>query len=135
MPDTYAGTSTLIKVRYTPLTGMINGSIIGSINAIPDMEDIQMIRGGGTKKISVTLPVDLVEQVRVHVKVGEFSSFCAAALRNHLAHYRQREGLTHSFGIWKDKNHPDLTSSHDVTNYVGKLRKTDSARLSRLLNK
>lgn len=94
-----------------------------------------MIKGGGTRKVSVTLPEDLIEKVRVHVKVGEFSSFCAAALSNHLAHYRQNEGLIHSFGVWKDKNHPDLTSSHDVTDYVRKLRKVDSARLSKLLDK
>lgn len=94
-----------------------------------------MIKGGGTRKVSVTLPDELVEQVRVHIKVGEFSSFCAAALRNHLAHYRQREGLSHSFGIWKDADHPDLTSSRDATNYVRKLRKSDANRLSRMQNK
>jgi hypothetical protein len=94
-----------------------------------------MIKEGGTRKISITLPDELVEQVRVHVKVGEFSSFCATALRNHLAHYRQHEGLAHSFGIWKDADHPDLTSPADATNYVRKLRKTDAKRLSRMLNK
>ncbi len=94
-----------------------------------------MIKAGGTKKVSVTLPDDLVEQVRVHVKVGEFSSFCAVALRNHLAHYRQRTNLAHSFGIWKDENHPDLSSSKEVSGYVRKLRKADAERQSRLLNK
>ena len=93
------------------------------------------MKAGGTKKVSVTLPDDLVEQVRVHIKFGEFSSFCAVALRNHLAHYRQREGLTRSFGIWKDENHPDLSSSKDASGYVRKIRKTDTERLSRLLNK
>jgi hypothetical protein len=114
---------------------MISGSIIGSINAVPEMEDIKMIRAGGTRKVSVTLPDDLVEQVRVHVKAGEFSSFCAVALRNHLAHYRQRHGLTHSFGIWKDEDHPDLSSSKDASGYVRKLRKSDGKRLARLLDK
>jgi hypothetical protein len=99
------------------------------------MEDIQMIKTGGTRKVSVTLPDDLVEQVRVHVKVGEFSSFCAVALRNHLAHYRQRDGLPHSFGIWTDENHPDLSSSKDTSGYVRKLRKTGAERLARLLEK
>ena len=114
---------------------MIDGSIIGSIYILPDLEDIQMIKVGGTRKVSVTLPDDLVEQVRVHIKAGEFSSFCAVALRNHLAHYRQREGLTSSFGIWKDENHPYLSSPKDVSGYVRKIRKTDTERLSRLLNK
>jgi hypothetical protein len=99
------------------------------------MEDIQMIKSGGTRKVSVTLPDDLVEQVRVHVKVGEFSSFCAVALRNHLSHYRQRDGLPRSFGIWTDENHPDLSSPEDASGYVRDLRKTGSKRLSRLLGK
>jgi len=90
---------------------------------------------GGTRKVSVTLPDDLVEQVRVHVKVGEFSSFCAIALRNHLAHYRQRDGLLRSFGVWTDDNHPDLSSPKDASGYVSKLRKTGTERLSRLLEK
>jgi len=94
-----------------------------------------MIKGGGTRKISVTLPGELVEQVRVHVKVGEFSSFCAAALRNHLAYSQQRKGLNSSFGIWKGVDHPDLASSRDVTRYVRKLRKQDADRLSRLVDK
>jgi len=114
---------------------MTDGSIIGSISTVPDVEDINLIKAGGTKKVSVTLPDDLVEQVRVHVKAGEFSSFCAVALRNHLAHYRQRDGLAHSFGIWTDENHPDLSSHKDASSYVRKLRKTDTERLSRLLKK
>ena len=91
-----------------------------------------MIKAGGTKKVSITLPDDLIEQVRVHIKSGEFSSFCAIALRNHLAHYKQHDVLTHSFGIWKDENHPDLSSSKDVSGYVRDLRKTAANRLSRL---
>jgi len=94
-----------------------------------------MIKAGGTKKVSITLPDDLVEQVRVHVKVGEFSSFCAVALRNHLAHYRQSDGLPRSFGIWTDKNHPDLSFPEDASGYVRNLRKTGSKRLSRLMEK
>jgi hypothetical protein len=99
------------------------------------MEDIQMIKAGGTKKVSITLPDDLIEQVRVHVKSGEFSSFCAVALRNHLAHSRQHNTLVYSFGIWKDENHPELSSSKDVSQYVRDLRKASTERLSRLQNK
>ncbi|MBN1376522.1 MAG: hypothetical protein JXA01_10260 [Dehalococcoidia bacterium] len=94
-----------------------------------------MTKAGGTKKVSVTLPDDLIEQVRVYVKSGEFSSFCAIALRNHLAHYRQHNALEHSFGIWKDENHPELLSSKDVSGYVSNLRKASTKRLSRLHNK
>jgi Arc/MetJ-type ribon-helix-helix transcriptional regulator len=91
-----------------------------------------MIKEGGTRKVSITLPDDLIEQVHVYVKSGEFSSFCAIALRNHLAHYRQRNALANSFGIWKDENHPDLSSSKEVSGYVRNLRKTGTDRLSRL---
>jgi hypothetical protein len=99
------------------------------------VEDIQMNKTGGTKKVSITLPDDLIEQVRAHVRNGEFSSFCAIALSNHLAHYRQRTNLTHSYGIWQDENHPDLSSPKAVSGYVKKLRKADAERQSRLLGK
>ncbi len=94
-----------------------------------------MIKTRGTKKVSITLPDELIEQVRAHVRAGEFSAFCAVALRNHLAHYRQRANLAQSYGIWKDQAHPDLSSSEQVSNYVRKLRKADTKRQSRLLNK
>ncbi len=94
-----------------------------------------MNRTGGTKKVSITLPYDLIEQVRAHVRNGEFSSFCAIALSNHLAHYKQHTNLMHSYGIWKDEDHPDLSSSKAVSSYVRKLRKADAGRQSRLLGK
>ena len=94
-----------------------------------------MNKTGGTKKVSITLPDDLIEQVRAHVRNGEFSSFCAIALSNHLAHYRQRASLVHSYGIWKDEDHPDLLSSQAVSGYVRSLRKADAERQSRLLRK
>ncbi len=94
-----------------------------------------MIKGGRTKKVSVTLPADLIAEVRAHVDTGEFSSFCADALRNYLAYYRQSGALKKGFGIWKDENHPELVTSRDVTRYVRKLRKQDGDRLSRLVSK
>ncbi|MBN1691086.1 MAG: hypothetical protein JW901_08695 [Dehalococcoidia bacterium] len=94
-----------------------------------------MMKTGGTKKVSITLPDDLIEQVRVHIRDGEFSSFCATALRNHLAHYRQLANLAHSFGVWKDENHPDLSSPKEVSGYVRKLRKADNKRQSKLSKK
>lgn len=99
------------------------------------MEDVQMNKMGSTKKVSITLPDDLIEQVRVHVRNGEFSSFCAIALRNHLAHYRQRTNLTHSYGAWQDEGHADLSSPKAVSNYVRGLRKADAGRQSRILGK
>lgn len=94
-----------------------------------------MNKTGGTKKVSITLPDDLIEQVRAHVRNGEFSSFCAIALSNHLAHYRQLTNLTHSYGIWKDEDHPGLSSPKAVSGYVRKLRKADAGRQSRIRGK
>lgn len=94
-----------------------------------------MLKAGGTRKVSVTLPDDLIELVRVHVRSGEFSSFCAAALRNHLAHHRQQVTLARSFGIWKDGDHADLSSSEDASSYVRNLRSADATRQSRLRDK
>jgi hypothetical protein len=94
-----------------------------------------MNKKGGTTKVSITLPDDLVEEVRAHVQAGEFSSFCAIALSNHLAHYRQCTSLVHSYGTWKDKDHPDLSSSKAASSYIRDLRKADSGRQARLSGK
>jgi hypothetical protein len=94
-----------------------------------------MNKTGGTKKVSITLPDDLIEQVRAHVRNGEFSSFCAIALSNHLAHYKQRANLSQSYVFWKDEDHVDLSSPKAVSNYVRGLRKADAGRQSRILGK
>ena len=91
-----------------------------------------MNRRGKTEKISVTLPREVIEEIRAIVSQGEVSSFFTEALEHYLAYRRQKVALEKGFGAWKNKNHPDLATAEDSTAYVRALREADKERLARL---
>lgn len=85
-----------------------------------------------TEKISVTLPRDLAGEIRATIPQGEVSSFFTEALKYYLAFRKQKIGLKIGYGIWSDRNHPELITSKDSTQYIRSLRDTDEERLKRL---
>lgn len=91
-----------------------------------------MDRRGKTEKVSVTLPRELAGEIRSIVSQGEVSAFFTEALEHYLAYRKQKVALEKGFGAWKDKNHPDLSTSHDSTAYVHSLREADRERQARL---
>ena len=91
-----------------------------------------MAAGGKTQKVSVTLPRDLVGEIRSIVPQGQVSSFFTEALEHYLAFRKQKLALDKGFGAWKDKNHPALSTSQDSTTYVQSIRETDKKRQERL---
>ena len=91
-----------------------------------------MNRRGKTEKISVTLPREVIEEIRAIVSQGEVSSFFTEALEHYLAYRKQKVALETGFGAWKNKNHPDLVTAEDSTAYVRALREADKERLARL---
>ena len=93
-----------------------------------------MSRRGKTEKVSVTLPREVIEEVRAIVTQGEVSSFFTEALEHYLAYRRQKVALERGFGAWKNKNHPELAIAEDSTTYVRALREADKERLTRLEN-
>ncbi len=91
-----------------------------------------MNRRGKTEKISVTLPREMIEEIRAIVSQGEVSSFFTDALEYYLTYRKQKVALAKGFGAWKDKNHPELATAEDSTAYVRALREADKERLERL---
>jgi len=91
-----------------------------------------MNRRGKTEKVSVTLPREVIEEIRAIVSQGEVSSFFTEALEHYLTYRRQKVALEKGFGAWKNKNHPDLATAEDSTAYVRDLREADKERLARL---
>ncbi len=81
-----------------------------------------MARTKTTEKLSVTLPVELVSELRQTVPSGEVSAFVADAVRDSLARRRFQEALDRGMGAWTDDNHPDLMTPEDSTAYVRALR-------------
>ena len=91
-----------------------------------------MNRRGKTEKVSVTLPREVIEEIRAIVSQGEVSAFFTEALEHYLAFRRQKTALERGFGAWNNKNHPDLATPEDSTAYVRALREADKERLVRL---
>lgn len=87
---------------------------------------------GKTEKVSVTLPKELVSEIRSIACQGEVSSFFTEALEHYLAYRKQKIALEKGFGAWKNESHPDLATPEDSTAYVRSIREADSERLSRL---
>ncbi|MDD5288738.1 MAG: hypothetical protein PHY28_06495 [Dehalococcoidales bacterium] len=84
-----------------------------------------MSRNGITEKISVTLPRELAGEIRNLVPQGEVSAFFTEALTHYIALKRQKKALGKGFGAWKDKNHTDLVTTKDTSEFVYSIRKND----------
>ncbi|MBI4334815.1 MAG: hypothetical protein HY673_26470 [Chloroflexi bacterium] len=91
-----------------------------------------MDRRGTTEKISVTLPRELVGEIRSVVAQGEVSSFFTEALEHYLAYRKQQVALEKGFGAWKDESHPGLNTPQDSVEYVHHMREKDNKRMERL---
>lgn len=82
------------------------------------------------EKLSVSLPADLVAEIRAAVPPGGISSFLAEATRRHLARWRFWHALERGFGAWPDGNHPELATPEDSSHFVRCLRQADFTRLA-----
>jgi len=91
-----------------------------------------MGRRGKTEKVSVTLPKELVGEIRSIASQGEVSSFFTEALEHYLAYRKQKVALEKGFGAWKGESHPDLATPEDSTAYVRSIREAGRERLERL---
>jgi len=84
-----------------------------------------MARNINTEKISVTIPRELAGEIKALIPQGEVSAFFTEALAYYLAFRKQRQSLKNGAGLWKEKDHPDLKTARDTTDYVHMLRKVD----------
>lgn len=84
--------------------------------------------GTTTKQANFLLPEDLINELKKTVSKREMSKVVAEALKKELKRIKLRKVLQTSFGVWKDKDHPELKGSTEA--FVRKLR--TSTRLSRL---
>lgn len=80
------------------------------------------------KRINVTLPASLLEELKTYVSPRERNKFIVEAIENHLQKIRFKKALKKSAGAWSDEDHPDLMTVEDVNNYVRKLREASMPR-------
>lgn len=76
------------------------------------------------KRINVTFPVPLLEELRRYVPRRERNKFIVEATEKELRRTRLLKALRESAGAWSDEDHPDLMTVEDVNRYVRRLRET-----------
>ena len=80
--------------------------------------------GEEVKRISVTFPVSVLEELRRYVPRRERSRFIVEATERALQREKLLRALRISAGAWSDEDHPDLMTVEDVNRYVRRLRET-----------
>jgi len=76
------------------------------------------------RRINVTFPVALLEQLDEFLPSRERNRFIVEATARELHRERLRRALQESAGAWSDEDHPDLMTIEDVDRYVRRLRET-----------
>jgi len=75
-----------------------------------------------TKRINVTFPTTLLEELRRYVPRRERNKFILEATERELEKIRALKAIQESAGAWSDEDHPDLMTVEDVNRYVRELR-------------
>ena len=77
-----------------------------------------------TKRINVTFPVTLLEELRRYVPRRERNKFILEATEKALRQAKLRAVLDNlqESPIWSDEDHPDLNTVADANRYVRELR-------------
>jgi hypothetical protein len=81
-----------------------------------------------SKRINVTFPTSLLEELRAYVPRRERNRFIVETVENELRRIRFQRALRESAGAWSDEDHPDLITVEDVNRYVRNLRETAMPR-------
>jgi len=88
------------------------------------------IKNDKTAKLSITLPKELANEVRLTVPKRRVSAFFAEAIKRYMAQYKQKVALEKGFGAWSSENHPELKTPEDTVIYVRRLREAYRGRLT-----
>lgn len=80
------------------------------------------------KRINITFPTSLLEELRAYIPRGERNEFIVEAIEKELRRIRLHQALRESAGAWSDEDHPDLMTVEDVNPYVRRLRETAMPR-------
>ena len=79
-----------------------------------------------TKRINVTFPTSLLEELRRYVPRWERNRFIVEATDRELKRIRLLKvlaDLRHE-PAWSDEDHPDLMTNEDIDRYIRRLRET-----------
>ncbi len=83
-----------------------------------------------SKRVNVTFPIPLLEELRKYIPRRERNRFIVEAIENHLKQVRLKKVLEdlRREPAWSDEDHPDLMTIEDVNHYIRRLRETAMPR-------
>lgn len=73
-----------------------------------------------TKRVTITLPEALLDEIRAHS--DNVSGFLAEAAKERLLRARYERAVARSFGGWQAREHVSLNDEEDIACYVEGLR-------------
>jgi hypothetical protein len=76
----------------------------------------------GTRKVTVSLPISLVDRLDDKVPPRQRSAFIARAIERQLAIEEQATALEEAAGAWPDEDYPDLETEEAIDRWVAELR-------------
>ena len=75
-----------------------------------------------TRKVTVSLPVSLVDRLDGKVSPRQRSAFIARAIEGQLAIEEQATAIEEAAGAWQDEDYPDLGTEEAIDRWVAELR-------------
>lgn len=84
------------------------------------------------RKVTVTLPVSLLNRLDDLVPSRRRSAFIARAIEEQLAVVEQAVAIEESAGAWRDEDYPDMITNADIDRWLAELRGPTDERLVRL---
>jgi len=75
-----------------------------------------------TQKITVTIPVTLLNRLDERIPKRQRSEFIIEAIEEYLALAEQAAAIEETAGAWTDENHPDLRTNADIDRWLANLR-------------
>jgi len=74
------------------------------------------------QKITVTIPVALLNRLDDRISKRQRSNFIAEAIAERLALEEQVAALEETAGLWADKDHPELADGEAIDRWVSTMR-------------
>jgi metal-responsive CopG/Arc/MetJ family transcriptional regulator len=78
----------------------------------------------GARKITVTLPEDLLVRLDTRIPPRQRSRFIAAAIESQLTIAEQIAALEETAGVWTDENHSDMLTDEGIDNWLQNIRQS-----------
>ena len=75
-----------------------------------------------TKRINVTLPLTLLEELRAFIPKRQRNQFIVSALTREIDRFKLQQALRESRGSWSTEDYPALATATDIETYVRELR-------------